>query len=29
MVGKGLSPLQEEILTLAWHRGGMVSMADI
>lgn len=29
MVGKGLSPLQKEILILAWDSGGMVSVADI
>ena len=28
-MAKGLSPLQEQILILAWRRGGMVSVADI
>jgi len=28
-MGRGLSYLQEQILTLAWRRGGMVSVADI
>lgn len=28
-MGKGLSPLQKEILVLALHRGGMVSVGNI
>jgi hypothetical protein len=28
-VGKGLSPLQMEILTLSWRRKGMVFVSDI